>query len=65
MITRLETIQAGRGQYLYKECEAVQRPKGPKADKGIKSRACFTLRTKGKIREDKEKSLKGQQKEDH
>ena len=39
MITRLETIQAGRGQYLYKECEAVQRTKGPKADKGIKSQS--------------------------
>ena len=39
MIMRLETIQAGRGQYLYKKCEAVERTKGLKADKGIKSRS--------------------------
>ena len=43
MITRLEIIQAGRGQYLYKECEAVQRTKGLKADKGIKSRSMLLV----------------------
>ena len=37
MIMRLEITQAGRGQYIYKECETVQRTKGLKADKGIKS----------------------------
>ena len=52
MITRLEIIQAGRGQYLYKECEMVQRTKGPKADKGIKSQSnesmLLVLEQKGK-----------------
>ena len=65
MIMRLEIIQAGRGQYLYKKCETVQRTKGLKADKGIKSEHAFSLGTKGKIRGDNEKSLMGQQKEDH
>ena len=39
MITGLEIIQADRGQYLYKEREMVQRTKGLKADKGIKSQS--------------------------
>ena len=43
MITRLEIIQAGRGQYLYKECEMVQRTKGLKANKGIKSQSMLLV----------------------
>ena len=43
MITRLEIIQAGRGQYLFKAYETVQRTKGPKADKGIESQSMLLV----------------------
>ena len=59
MITRLETIQTGRGQYLYKECEAVQRTKGPKADKGIKSQSMLQSRNKRENKGRQREIIKG------
>ena len=66
MITRLEIIQAGRGQYFIPGVWDSSENKGPEGRQRNKEsgHAC-SLRTKGKIRGDNEKSLKGQQKEDH